>query len=152
MNYIFQTYLQSHMIQGLLLEARWKPKDMAGLTETADWVKQHQVPVVVLGPVAEYDAPLPRLLAYSIAWNKPDLAKSHRLTTFAGLDAEMQSLARNKWHVPYVSLYQAICDGDSCIEYADGEHRVPLLRDGDHLTEEGSGLVVRRLISRGELH
>lgn len=64
----------------------------------------------------------------------------------------MQSLARNKWHVPYVSLYQAVCDGDSCIEYADGEHRVPLLRDGDHLTEEGSGLVARRLIARGELH
>ena len=152
MNYIFQTYLLSHAVEGLLLEARWKPNDMAGLTETVDWARRRHLPVMVLGPVQDYDAPLPRLLAYSIAWNKPGLAGEHRLAISAVIDAQMQSLAESTWHVPYISLYQAICHDGSCVEYADAAHEVPLMNDEDHLNQFGSALVVRRLIDRGELH
>jgi len=152
MDYIFQTYLPTHRVDGLLLEARWKPQDMAGLTETIGWATQHQVAVVVFGPVAEYDAPLPRLLAYSIAWNRPDMASRHRVASRAPLDAQMQGMAATTWHVPYISLYQAICHDGSCVEYADAAHEVPLMNDEDHLNQFGSALVVRRLIDRGELH
>jgi hypothetical protein len=151
MSYIFQTYLPSHPIQGLLLEARWKPQDMARLTDTVAWAKQHQVPVIIFGPVAEYDAPMPRLLAYSIAWNNPELASKHLLAYSPTMDAQMQSLATSTWHVPYISLYKATCNRDGCIEYADAAHEVPLMRDGDHFTDAGSALVIRRLINRGEL-
>jgi len=152
MSYIFQTYLPSHPVQGLLLEARWKPRDMAGLTETVDWAKQHRVSVTIFGPVAEYDAPLPRLLAYSIAWNKPGLASKHRLTYSPTMDAQMLSMAVNTWHVPYISLYKATCNGEGCVEYADVAHAIPLMRDGDHFTDFGSTFVVGRLINQGELH
>jgi hypothetical protein len=152
MNYIFHTYLPSHPLQGLLLEARWKPADMAGVTETIEWARQHQVPVTVVGPVAEYDAPLPRLLAYSIAWNQPGLAGKHRLAYSPAMDTLMQSMDANTWHIPYISLYKAICDQQGCIEYADSAHEIPLMRDGDHFTEYGSAFIVKRLISFGELH
>jgi hypothetical protein len=151
MSYIFQSYLPSHSIQGLFLEARWKPNDMAGLSETIDWAKQNHLPVVVFGPVAEYDAPLPRLLAYSIAWNKPELASQHLLAYSPAMDEQMQKIAASTWQVPYISLYKAICQGQSCIEYADATHEVPLLRDADHFTEFGAALVVRRLIGMGEI-
>jgi hypothetical protein len=124
---------------------------MPGLTATIVWAAEHHVPVIVFGPVAEYDAPLPRLLAYSLAWNQPGLASRHRLTSRAPLDAQMQSLAANTWHVPYVSLYQAICTGDTCLEYADDAHNVPLMNDEVHLNELGSAVVARRLVERGEL-
>jgi peptidoglycan/LPS O-acetylase OafA/YrhL len=151
MSYIFKTYLPTHPIQGLLLEARWKPDDMAGLTETIEWAKQHHVPVTVIGPVAEYDAPLPRLLAYSIAWNTPDMASKHLLPYSPNMDALMQSLAVSTWHVPYISLYKATCNREGCIEYADARHEVPLMRDADHFTDSGSALIVTRLINRGEI-
>jgi peptidoglycan/LPS O-acetylase OafA/YrhL len=151
MSYIFQTYLPTHPIQGLLLEARWKPNDMAGLTETVDWAKQHHVPVTVFGPVAEYDAPLPRLLAYAIAWNKPDMASKHLLTYSPSMDAQMQRLAASTWHVPYISLYKATCNREGCVEYVDAGHEVPLMRDADHFTDSGSALIVTRLINRGDL-
>jgi hypothetical protein len=122
------------------------------LTETVGWAQQHHIPVMVFGPVAEYDAPLPRLLAYSIAWNKPDLASRHRLALSPVMDLQMQNMAASTWHAPYISLYQAICGGASCIEFADAAHDVPLMRDADHLTEEGSMLVTQGLITRGELH
>jgi hypothetical protein len=125
---------------------------MAGLTKTIEWAKQHQVPVIVFGPVQMYDAPLPRLLAYSIAWNEPDLATRHRVISCAPRDAQMQSLAASTWHVPYVSLYHAICDGGECLEYADTEHSIPLMNDEVHLNKFGSELVARRLIDRGELN
>jgi hypothetical protein len=109
------------------------------------------LPVIVFGPVPEYDAPLPRLLAYSIAWHEPDLANRHRVASRGVMDAQMQSLAAGTWHVPYISLYQAICTGEDCVEYADAAHEVPLMNDIGHLNEFGSALVVRRLIDRGEL-
>lgn len=151
MSYIFQSYLPSHPVQGLLLEARWKPKDMAGLTETIGWVKDHHLPVVVFGPVAEYDSPLPRLLAYSISWNKPNLATQHRLAYSPAMDAQMQNIATDTWHVPYVSLYKATCSGGACLEFADETHQIPLMQDEDHFTEAGSRLIVSRLTGQGEL-
>ena len=151
MDYIFHTYLRVHPVQGLLLEARWKPADMAGLTETIAWAKQHQVPVTVFGPVAEYDAPLPRLLAYSITWNRPDLASKHRIAYSPSMDKLMQSLNASTWHIPYISLYQATCNQEGCLEYADSAHEIPLMRDGDHFTDDGSAVVVNRLIHAGEL-
>ncbi|MGD0632505.1 MAG: acyltransferase family protein [Terracidiphilus sp.] len=151
MDYIFQAYLPTHVIQALLLEGRWKPENMGELTETIEWAKQRELPVIVFGPVPEYDAPLPRLLAYSIAWHQPDLASRHRVASREVMDAQMQSLAASTWHVPYISLYQAICNDKDCVEYADAAHEVPLMNDIGHLNEFGSALVVRRLIDRGEL-
>lgn len=151
MDFAFQKYLPSHAVQGLLVEARWKWEYLNGLSEIVAWAKAKGIPVIVFGPVAEYDAPLPRLLAYSIAWNKPNLARSHRLSYTSLVDAQMQNLAENKWHVSYASLYQATCDSDGCLEYADEKNGVPLLKDGDHLSQVGSTLLVRRLFRLGEL-
>ena len=57
----------------------------------------------------------------------------------------MRNLAENKWHVSYISLYQATCQSDRCLEYADEDNAIPLLKDGDHLTADGSRLLVSRL-------
>ena len=151
MAHIFQTYLPAHPVRGLFMVARWSPKDLEELTETIAWAKQHQVPVTVFGPVPEYDGPLPRLLAYSIAWNKPGFASQHRVHSSQILDGEMQHLAVNTWHVPYVSLYQEICGGEDCLEYADAARKIPLMEDRDHLSRFGADFVVRRLVEKGEL-
>lgn len=151
MDFIFQKYLPSHAIQGLLLEARWYSKDLNEVGEIVTWAKAHGVMVIVFGPVAEYDAPLPRLLAYSIAWNKPNLAQQHRVAYSPVMDAQMRNLAENRWHVFYVSLYQATCESDRCLEYADEKKGIPLLNDADHLSEDGSRVLVRQLFRLGEL-
>jgi peptidoglycan/LPS O-acetylase OafA/YrhL len=151
MDFIFQKYLPSNAIKGLLMEARWKSKDLNGVGEIVDWAQAHGVKVILFGPVAEYDAPLPRLLAYSIAWNKPNLAKQHRLGYSPVVDAQMRNLAENRWHVVYISLYGATCEGDRCLEYADEKNRIPLMKDGDHLTKDGSRFLVSRLFRFGEL-
>lgn len=151
MQYIFAQYLPTHPVQGVLLVGRWEQKDLGPLTKLISWTKQHRVPVVVFGPVPEYDAPLPRLLAYSIAWNKPGLPSQHRISGQEGLDEEMQQLAARTWHVPYISLYNQICGTDGCLEYADAAHRFPMMGDDNHLSEPGALFVVQRLVDKGKL-
>jgi peptidoglycan/LPS O-acetylase OafA/YrhL len=151
MAYIFNDYLSTHEVQGLFLAARWLETDLGELTSTIAWLKKLQVPVTVFGPMPEYDSPLPRLLAYSVAWNEPGLPGRHRVASTKLLDMEMQYLADSTWHVPYISLYRAICGTDGCIEYADTAHRTPLMSDTNHLDRFGALFVVRRLVERGEL-
>jgi peptidoglycan/LPS O-acetylase OafA/YrhL len=151
MDFVFRKYLVSQAIQGLLVEARWNTTDLRGVDEIVDWAKSRGINVVVFGPVLEYDAPLPRLLAYSIAWKRPDLAQQHRLAYPPVRDAQMRDLAANKWHVSYISLYRATCESGHCLEYADEKDGIPLLSDGDHLSEDGSRLLVRRLAGLGQL-
>ena len=151
MNFVFQQYLPAHTIQALLVSYRWKSKDLDGLASVVTWAKANGIRVVLFGPVAEYDAPLPRLLAYSIAWNKPKLAQQHLAPYSAVMDSQMRTLAEHTWHVDYVSLFEATCDSDRCLEYADDKNEIPLLQDGDHLSEEGSKFLVRRLSGFGKL-
>jgi hypothetical protein len=149
--YIFQTYLPSHSIQGLFMVGRWSETQLPDLTKTIAWAKDHNISVTVFGPVPEYDGPLPRLLAYSIAWNKPDFASQHRVSNIGAIDAEMQSMAANVWHVRYISLYQELCGVDGCVEYADRAHQIPIMDDDNHLNQFGANLVVRRLVAEGKL-
>jgi peptidoglycan/LPS O-acetylase OafA/YrhL len=151
MDYIFQTYLRDHPVQNLILAARWSESDLTELTATLAWAKEHAIPVTVVGPMPEYDAPLPRLLAYAIAWNKPDLAKRHLVARQKSLDQKMQALAAGTWAVPYISIYQALCRDDVCIEYADPERTIPLMSDKDHLNRFGAALLVHRLLKAGQL-
>jgi len=151
MDFIFEEYLPTHSVQELFLAARWQPKDIQGLTELIAWCQQHRLTVTVFGPVPEYDSPLPRLLAYSVAWSEPSLPNGHLVASVGSLDAEMQSLAANTWHVRYVSLYRGICGGEGCTEYADAAERVPLMSDTNHLSQPGASLIVRRLLANGEL-
>jgi hypothetical protein len=121
------------------------------LTETIAWARQHHISVILLGPIPEYDAPLPRLLGYSIAWHQPDYAAHHRITEPAEMDQRLQKLAESTWHVPYLSLYQALCSHGQCTEYADPAMGIPMLTDADHFTQPGSLYVMRKIAERGEL-
>jgi peptidoglycan/LPS O-acetylase OafA/YrhL len=152
MKYIFEQYLPTHPVKELMLQARWKPGDMKELGETIAWTRDHGIPVIVFGPVPEYDAPLPRLLAYSISAGQPGLPSQHLLALPLQVDAQMKKLAVTEWHVPYVSVYQATCGTGACTEYADQAHDVPLMNDADHLNERGSDLIARRIVERGEVH
>jgi hypothetical protein len=151
MHYIFQDYLPTHAVQKLFIAGQWADKDLTPLTGVIAWAKDHHLPVTIIGPMQEYDAPLPRLLAYSVAWNKPQLPSEHRVANSALLDEKMQNLALNYWHVPYISLYHEICGAGGCLEYADAAHTIPLMYDMDHLNHAGADIVVRDLIAKGQI-
>lgn len=151
LDFIFQKYLPSHPIQGMFVEARWYRQSLDELGGILSWSHEHGIKAVVVGPVAEYDAPLPRLLAYSIAWNNPNLAHQHLVAYSEVLDDKMRKLAENTWHVCYASIYRATCQAGRCLEYADEKNGVPLMLDEVHLSKDGSALLARRMMGLGEL-
>jgi hypothetical protein len=152
MRYIFGDFLLSHRVQGILLTARWSSeKEFENIQPTIDWCEQHKIPVYIFGPVIEYDAPLPKLLAYAIAFNDPHIAEQHMRKEFFALDAALKRKAEDEWKVRYVSIIDAECTGGLCLRYADDARTVALLGDDNHLSNAGSLLVVQKLLAAGQL-
>jgi peptidoglycan/LPS O-acetylase OafA/YrhL len=149
MDYVLKEYLPSHQVDAVLIAAHWDDGDLPSLGETLESLRQKKIPVILFGPIVQYDSPLPRLLALSISHNDPLLPQRHRLQAIEPLDREMAALARDTWHVPYVSLLDLFCSGNSCTEYAAPD--VPLQSDYGHLNIAGSVLAAQRIAALGVL-
>jgi hypothetical protein len=132
-----------------MISARWTPEDLDGLRRTVRWANQLGVRVVLFGPMVEYDAPLPRLLAISI--QRKDGAIPHRHLMLANwpLDEQMAHLAETERGVKYISLIAPLCKQQTCASYAS--EGIPLEFDSNHLTREGSLVVAQRLKAAGGL-
>ncbi len=150
MDYIFGTYLPQHPPDALILESDWQPNKFKDLDQTLRWATDHGIRVIVVGCVPEYDAPLPRLLAYSVAWHKPGLASEHLLGKDGALEPRLRRLVVDKWHFQFVSLYDELCGDGPCVQYADANRRIPLMDDTNHLNRFGAQMVITRVIDRGE--
>jgi peptidoglycan/LPS O-acetylase OafA/YrhL len=145
--FIFNTYLQSHHIDTVILAGRWELSDMDPLTKTIDFIHTRGIFVVVVGPAIEYDQGLPRMLAIAIRNGEPNQPVQHRATEPQRLDTTMANLAETRWHVPYISIYQNLCKPTCPLYAAPG---VPILFDTSHFTAEGSVLLVKTMVANKE--
>jgi peptidoglycan/LPS O-acetylase OafA/YrhL len=141
MDYVFNHYLVEHHVDKLLLAARWSEADLPALAATLDWARSRGIPVVVFGPIVEYDSTLPRLLALSIERHDPGLPARHHLEE-GDLDRKISSLSAAKSETD-ISLDQVLCPEGTCILMAKAG--VPLQFDYSHLTRDGSVLLAQRL-------
>ena len=66
MQFVFDDFLVNNRVDKVLLAASWKDEDLPNLSTTLGILKKRLVDVTVLGPIVEYDAALPRLLADEI--------------------------------------------------------------------------------------
>jgi hypothetical protein len=143
-NYILNDYLPStHDLSVVLLGGAWTSRDLDGLGTTISHIQSLGIPVALIGPAIEYDAPLPRLLAFSVQDRDPALAQRHRVAETRALDRIMTALARDRWHVPYFSWFDTLCPAGPCQEYA--APGIPLEQDEAHLTGPGSVAVAREM-------
>ena len=150
--YIYETYLPQNSVDAVILSERWTSVEDLKLLEPAlDWFRDRGIPVFVIGPVPEYTAPLPFLLALGIKWHDSGLAARNRIAEMQELDGELHNRLQDKPGVSYASVWQAVCSQHTCAEYAGGSDSVPLLADVDHLTNEASVDVIRKLRRSGEL-
>ena len=146
MDLVFDDFLVRQRVDRVLLSAAWRDADLRGLAHTLDVLRERGIDVVVLGPIVEYDRPLPRLLADEMRYNQPTLAAANRTAAIQGRDRELAALVATKG-ARYISVYDVVCPKGTCWEYAD--RGVPLQFDAGHLTAEGSmkvALVVSQLL------
>ncbi|MBS0419119.1 MAG: acyltransferase [Proteobacteria bacterium] len=148
MDYVAHEYLPTHQVDALLIEAVWREEDLALLPHTLEYAKRYAKNVVLFGPMVQYDASLPRVLAVSLMKNDPQYPFQHRLPFLDELDSQMAALAQRAG-VRYVSFNKMLCGPDRCeTSAADG---APLMYDYGHLTVEGSTLVASFMRNHGEL-
>ena len=149
MDYVFNDYLAKNHVDRLLIGGRWLQRDLPGVEEVLDWAKSRAIPVTLFGPMVEYDQALPRILANATQNQGVRGPGSHLIKANRALDDEMKGIA-SKYGAAYVSYYKLLCGEDSCrTTTPDG---TPLEFDTDHLTRQGSLLVVQNLIDAGELN
>jgi hypothetical protein len=98
--------------------------------------------VIVLGPIVEYDSPLPRLLADEILYNSPTTASAMRTRGIHERDRALNRIVTARG-ATYISVYDQVCHNGHCDEFAEGD--IPMQFDAGHLTKKGSVEVGRRL-------
>jgi peptidoglycan/LPS O-acetylase OafA/YrhL len=145
--FMYGTYLPGHPVDTVILAGSWSEKDLPELGRDIAWIKQHGMEVVVVGPRISFDKPLPHLLITAIQLHNPDILSQHYSRSGEVLDRKMAALARDKWNVHYISVYEDLCHQppqgkvpmqtlDGCPLYASPG--VPLTFDEHHFTGEGS--------------
>jgi peptidoglycan/LPS O-acetylase OafA/YrhL len=142
MDFVFNDFLVNNKVDKILLSASWKDEDIPILSGTLVKLKASGFDVAVLGPIVEYDGPLPRLLADEILHHDPSIAGAMRTAGIRERDLAMRRLVTDRG-ATYVSVYDAVCRNDRCDEFAEGD--IPLQFDAGHLTAKGSIEVGRRL-------
>ncbi len=158
--FLFEVYLPHHHVDTVLLVARWFGWDIDDLGETIAWFHQHHIKVILFGPSIEFDQSLVRLLQIARQDNDPTVLTRHRAPLAQQMDRQMAALARDQWHVPYISMVQDLCPpptpqpastltADGCAVYA--APGIALLYDTDHLSPAGSLLFARAIQQRHQL-
>jgi hypothetical protein len=133
----------------LLLSGRWSADDVAPLGATLGWLRSNGVRVALSGPIVEYDAPLPRLLALAIARGDPDLVARHRRAGAERVDRALAALAAAHG-VPYLSPYRAMCPASGqCRTIGAGDSAMQ--QDYGHLTPAGSDALAAILLGEQPL-
>ena len=149
--FLYDDLLPSHRVDSLIVSALWRPSDFADIARLTDYARQRNIQLILIGPSVAYDLPLPRLLG--ILEEKgagTATANSFADPEAAQLDAQMSALARDQWHVPYISFFENLCHPQQgCPPYA--ATGVPMLLDSNHLTSAGSIRFAQSMRDRRQL-
>jgi peptidoglycan/LPS O-acetylase OafA/YrhL len=142
-HYIYDRFLPTQKLDGILISAQWAPKDLPNIISTVDILKRYVPRVIVIGPTVQYIQPLPRILARAIILKRPEteLASQYRRTEEQATDVLFATTLKAA-QIEYASAYRALCHPE-CEVWAAAD--VPIQFDDDHFTREGSAYIVKRL-------
>jgi peptidoglycan/LPS O-acetylase OafA/YrhL len=142
-NMMLLDWAPRHPTAGVLLAANWRPADLPFLERTLADPRVRRLNPVVIGPIPQYTAALPRLMVEARRRNDPELVQRSFLPVAARMEREVAAIAA-RHGVPYVSLVAALCHGLAC--RTEAAPRVPMQFDYSHLTGPGSAVVAAAML------
>ncbi len=165
--YMHEVYLKTQQPDAVILAGRWYGESAGKLGAEIGLFQRRGIRVILLGRPVEFDQSLPHLLSTAMRRGRPAAETSAELGArllLASLDDDpwLSWMARERWHVDYISYFAVLCRGglrlpegtpaetaQGCPLYAGpGE---PLLFDTHHFTLAGSALFARTARERGLL-
>ncbi|MDE3059662.1 MAG: acyltransferase [Pseudomonadota bacterium] len=106
--------------------------------------------IVLMGPLPRWKLQLPRMArAYWASRQLPPQRLRFGLADRVPQQDKALRAAAARAGVEYISAYDALCDAEGCLTRGDGGDTHALMFDADHLSPQGSQLLVRRVA--GEL-
>lgn len=123
----------------VVLAARWHPGLLPQLLQTVATIRALGVPVTVIGPTAEFDTMVPRLVAEALIRNEPRRMERYADPERRRLDSEMEKEVRAAG-ADYVSAYGIECPSGRCRLLAGD---APYHFDNGHLTLAGARAIAQ---------
>jgi peptidoglycan/LPS O-acetylase OafA/YrhL len=144
MDFIFNDFLRHTHVDLIVLSAHWTDheKPLPGLLAL---IRQLRIPVVMVGPIVNYDTPVPTLLLDAARLRDPAIPGRHLIESERNVDRLIASLAAQA-EVPYISMFEMLCGSTACRTWLG--KGIPLQFDLSHLTKEGSVFVAQQMKAR----
>jgi peptidoglycan/LPS O-acetylase OafA/YrhL len=141
MTRMLEDWVPSHPLGGVILSARWQQEDLVDLEHTIAELRENGINrIVVLGPTVEYSQSLPLILARE-AIKGTNQASEFKDEERMRLDEYMEYELKDDG-VTYLSVYDAVCPNDKCVETING---VPVQSDYGHFTDVGAAYVSAKI-------
>ncbi len=144
---IYEDLLVNDPPDGLLLAGRWRQDDIPRVAATLDWARARGLPVILIGPLPQYQDSLPRLLVLSWRLGDPGLPARRLLEWPRDIDRKLAVVAREKG-VPFISVHDLLCEGRVCTTVT--EAGAPIAWDYGHLSPQGARFIAERMRVRAQ--
>lgn len=143
---IYGDFVGRAKLDAIIISARWLPRDVERAANTARFLSGKVPNIYVMGPIVEYDGPLPRILARAPRDAEAPAAARHRRT--ASRDTDRLFAARlSRSPATYISVHDIMCPrGAPCLLWTAPD--TPIQFDYGHLTVQGATLVAACLRNR----
>lgn len=139
---ILERWVPQHKPSLLLLAGRWQTMDPPFLEPELAALQRERINTVLVGPLPDYRAILPRLLVLADRRHDPTLPQAWLSDQPFMMDAALRTMTA-RHDIAYVSLLERLCAAHACRTLA--APGVPLQFDSSHLTPAGSELVARMI-------
>jgi peptidoglycan/LPS O-acetylase OafA/YrhL len=165
--FVHEVYLPSQRPDAVILAGLWDEESPGKLGAAIAAFQQRGIRVILMGPPIVFDQGLPHLLSAAMRRDGSPAAMSAQLGArlrpqSMDEDRRMEAMARETWHVDYVSYFEVLCRGKAQLpagtepETAQGcplfaAPGEPLLFDTHHFTLAGSELFARAVRAQGLL-
>lgn len=144
-NTMLTQWAPQHHPAAVLLAGNWRTGDLPALERTLRRPDMRALPIIVIGPIPQYEAALPRLLATAPPGQLETAPYAMRIPEAFDTDRQLRALT-TQLGVPYISLIDLFCSEKACRTLA--APGVPMQFDQAHLTAAGSKVVVAALLPR----
>ncbi len=135
MEEVFDAFLRENRLDGIVLSAYWRHKDLPGLQKTIAMLRQYSDNIIVIGPAVTYEAALPSVLLNGLRFGADktleDYAAKFRSPEQFTLDHDMSNAISGIDGVTYFSVINSMCAPQCDVFDAAG---APMTFDKGHLT------------------
>lgn len=143
---VFKEIIPSHHYDAIIVSGRWRDVEAPYVADTIKFLKPYADKIVVSGPVIEYSASLPKLMALSLHHGDggASVDKSRKFDKVRETDRVMAEEVK-KTGALYFSAFEALCDNETKTCRTSAEKNVPVQFDYGHLTKGGAKIIVERM-------